>query len=78
MHYTFFHLDIRENISSFELLYCESEAAARARMPEMFAERRRCQRVEVQDELGGMFTVERDGAGSRAAQALVEQARGSS
>ena len=58
MNYTFFYLHPDRRVPSFDLIDCEGEIDARARVPIIFAERGNCEAVEVWDDRGQVF-VER-------------------
>ena len=52
MNYTFFYLYPDRKVPSFDLIDCDGESEARAKLPQIFAERRNCEAVEVWDERG--------------------------
>jgi hypothetical protein len=59
LQYTFFHIKPDDSVSSFDMLICDDHDDALSRALAAFAERRGCQRIEVLDERGALFTVER-------------------
>ena len=59
MQYTFFHLSPDNSIPSFDVIFCEGEGDLQRRITAVFSERMRCRAIEVQDERGRVFTVER-------------------
>ena len=62
MQYTFFHVNPDNTVPSFDLMFCSGEAEARARTAAIFKERMRCGLIEVRDERGNVFVVERQAA----------------